>query len=294
MASTLFSPGVDTLIDLAISEDLSSGDVTSDAVFAMEVTGQATFRAKQPMVLAGEPVVERVMARVDPALQVSWHARDGQRIGKGAFGTVSGPVRSLLRAERTALNFLRKLSGVATAAWEFQSELRPGNTRLLDTRKTTPGFRELEKYAVRMGGAFNHRVNLGAGAMIKNNHIDAAGSIAEAVARVRARLPFLAMVEVEVRDEDEAAAAVAAGADALLLDNMDTETMARIVARFGAQTRLEASGNITRDRLRELAPIGLHYVSSGWITHSSPAADISLTVGGRFPLAPVLETLAQP
>jgi nicotinate-nucleotide pyrophosphorylase (carboxylating) len=294
MPLTHFSPATRALIDLALQEDLHAGDVTSDAVFDADAPGRATFRARHELVLAGCAVADAVFTAVDPRIEVAWGARDGQLVGAGAVGVAHGPIRSLLRAERTALNFVRHLSGVATATYAFVRELEGSGTRLLDTRKTTPGFRELEKFAVRMGGGHNHRFHLGAGAMIKNNHIDAAGSIAEAVRRVRARLPFLSMVEVEVRDEAEARAAVDAGADALLLDNMDTATMRRICSALRGRAKLEASGNITVERLRELRDVGLDCISTGWVTHSAPAADLSLTVGGSWQTAPILATLATP
>ena len=294
MDASLLTPAVRQLIALSLEEDLAGGDITSDAIFDTETVGHATFRAKQELVLAGCPIAEAVLREVDPRLTVKWAARDGQRIGTGAFGTVSGPVRSLLRGERAALNFIRKLSGVATTTATFAALLRGTETRLLDTRKTTPGFRALEKYAVRMGGGHNHRMDLSAGAMLKNNHIDAAGGIEAAVRKVRARAPFLTMIEVEVRNEDEAAKAVAAGADAILLDNMPLELLQRIAATYRGRIRLEASGNVTLATLEALGKAGVDYVSSGWLTHSAPAADISLTIGGSFAAAPILETLATP
>jgi len=192
------------------------------------------------------------------------------------------------------LNFLRKLSGVATTTATFAAALRGSGTKLLDTRKTTPGFRSLEKHAVRMGGGHNHRLDLSSGAMLKNNHIDAAGGIAAAVEKVRARAPFLTMIEVEVRNEEEAAQAVAAGADAMLLDNMPLEQLRRIADTYRGRIRLEASGNVTLATLQALGTAGLDYVSSGWLTHSAPAADISLTIGGSYPPAALLETIATP
>ena len=294
MDASLLTPAVRQLIALSLEEDLHGGDITSDAIFDADAPGSATFRAKQELVLAGCAVAEAVLAQVDPRLSVTWLATDGQRIGAGAFGTVTGPVRSLLRGERAALNFLRKLSGVATTTATFAAELRGTGTRLLDTRKTTPGFRALEKHAVRMGGGHNHRIDLSSGAMLKNNHIDAAGGIAAAVAKVRARAPFLTMIEVEVRNEDEAAQAVAAGADAILLDNMPLDQLRRIADAYRGRVKLEASGNVTLSTLRDLGTAGLDYVSSGWLTHSAPAADISLTIGGTYAPAPILDTIATP
>jgi nicotinate-nucleotide pyrophosphorylase (carboxylating) len=294
MDASLLTPAVRQLIALSLEEDLHGGDITSDAIFDADQSGSATFRAKQELVLAGCSIAEAVLHEVDPRLTVTWLAQDGQRIGTGAFGTVTGPVRSILRGERAALNFVRKLSGVATTTATFAAALQGSGTKLLDTRKTTPGFRALEKHAVRMGGGHNHRLDLSSGAMLKNNHIDAAGGIAAAVAKVRARAPFLTMIEVEVRNEEEAAQAVAAGADAMLLDNMPLEQLRRIADTYRGRIKLEASGNVTLATLQALGTAGLDYVSSGWLTHSAPAADISLTIGGSYPPASLLETIATP
>jgi nicotinate-nucleotide pyrophosphorylase (carboxylating) len=272
-----FSDATRRLIQLAIDEDLYAGDVTSDAIFGPEEPGRAVFLAREALVLAGAPVVDEVFARIDPALHTEWFVRDGARVGANAeLARVTGPVRSLLRAERTALNFVRHLSGVATITDRYVAQLGEGGPRLVDTRKTTPGMRELEKYAVRCGGGHNHRYNLSSGAMIKDNHIVAAGSITRAVERVRAFAPFLVRIEVEVTSLEQLDEALAAGADAVLLDNMDTPTMAAAVKRVAGRAIVEASGRITDARLAELRGIGLDVISSGAVTHSAPNVDIAL------------------
>lgn len=271
-----FSALTRRLIEVSLTEDLAFGDVTTDPIFGPEERTGATFFAKQPLVLSGVSVADEVLRCVDPEAAIRWSAADGQRVEPGPIGRAEGRVRSLLRAERVMLNFLRHLSGVATVTRRYVDLLGPDGPRLVDTRKTTPGFRELEKYAVRCGGGANHRYNLGAGAMIKDNHIAAAGSIGEAVRRVRDHAPFLLRVEVEVSDLDQLELALDAGADAVLLDNMDTETMREAVRRVAGRAIVEASGNITDARLVELRDIGLDVVSSGAVTHSAPNVDISM------------------
>ncbi len=273
-----FSDVTRELIRLALYEDLAFGDVTSDAIFDLEAVTAAVFKAKEPLVVAGIPVVKEVMHQVDPEASVSFSVEDGTLISEGEFGAVRGRVRSVLRAERVMLNFLRHLSGVATITKSYVAALGADENgpRLVDTRKTTPGFREIEKYAVRCGGGFNHRYNLGSGAMIKDNHITAAGSIKLAVDKVRAHAPFLTRIEVEVSNLDELAQALDAGADAVLLDNMTTEMMTEACTIIGDRCIAEASGNITETRLPELRAIGLDIISSGAVTHSAPNVDISM------------------
>ena len=272
------SPLTRQLIALALTEDLVGGDVTSDAIFGDDDHTVATFVAKAPLVLAGAPIANLVLEQVDPDVIVEWHADDGDLLHLGPFGTMTGRVRSILRAERVILNFMRHLSGVATLTRQCVDLLGPDGPMLVDTRKTTPGFRELEKYAVRAGGGHNHRFNLAGGAMIKDNHIAAAGSIARAVALVRDHAPFLIRIEVEVTNVDELDQALDAGADAIMLDNMTTEQMRDAVRRIDGRAIVEASGNITADRLTELRDIGLDVISSGALTHSAPNADISLRI----------------
>jgi nicotinate-nucleotide pyrophosphorylase (carboxylating) len=272
-----FSESTRALIRLALHEDLSLGDVTTDAIFGPDDRTTARFIAKESLVAAGLPVVEEVMREVDADATFAWQVGDGASVERGTFGVLRGRVGSLLRAERTMLNFMRHLSGVATVTRRYVDALGSDGPALVDTRKTTPGFRELEKYAVRLGGGRNHRYNLGSGGMVKNNHISAAGSIAEAVAKVRDHAPFLTRIEVEVANLDELQQALDAGADAVLLDNMTTAQMREACALVAGRALVEASGNITLARLPELRGIGLDFVSCGAITHSAPNVDISLT-----------------
>lgn len=264
------------LIKLALYEDLAFGDVTTDPIFGEGDEATAAFFAKEPLVVAGRPVVEEVLRQVDPEASITWECSEGDTVELGAFAHLRGRVRSLLRAERVMLNFLRHMSGVATITRRYVDALGPDGPKLVDTRKTTPGFRELEKYAVRTGGGHNHRYNLGAGAMIKDNHIAAAGSIARAVAAVRDHAPFLIRIEVEVGSIAQLHEALEAGADAVLLDNMDSQTMREACRIIDGRAIAEASGNITESRLPELRDIGLDVVSSGAITHSAPNVDISM------------------
>lgn len=273
-----FSPLVRELIRLALTEDLVGGDVTTDAIFGPDDRIRATLVAKEALVVAGAPLAHAVFHEVDPSVEVHFDVPDGTSVAPGPFGSIQGRTLSVLRGERVVLNFLRHLSGVATLTHRCVAELEGSRTQLVDTRKTTPGFRELEKYAVRMGGGANHRFNLAGGAMIKDNHIAAAGSIAEAVRRVRAHAPFLVRVEVEVTSFDELDQALDAGADVVMLDNMGTEEMRRAVARVDRRAIVEASGNITLARLAELRDVGLDVISSGALTHSAPNADISLRI----------------
>lgn len=286
-----FSPGTRDLIRLALEEDLSGGDIASDAIFSADETAEGAFVAKQELTVCGIALVEEVYRMVDPDIRCTWHVQDGDRISKGTFGLSQGRARSLLRAERLALNFLRHLSGISTLTSQYVDALGGASgPKMLDTRKTTPGFRALEKYAVRCGGGHNHRFNLGAGAMIKDNHAEAAGSITAAVEKVRKDLPWLAKIEVEVSDFESLKEAIAAGADVIMLDNMSTEDMKEAIRITAGRAALEASGNITIERLPELSDIGLDAVSSGALTHSAPDADISYLFGGTAPRASVLSS----
>jgi nicotinate-nucleotide pyrophosphorylase (carboxylating) len=271
------SAHAERLVDLALEEDLLLGDATSEATIDATATGAARFLAKEGLVLAGTAVAVRVFERL--GAECRFEAEDGARLASGAwFGRAEGPTRALLAAERTALNFLQRLSGVASATRRCVDALEAGGgrTRLLDTRKTTPGWRLLEKAAVRAGGGTNHRVSLGDGILIKDNHVAACGGVAEAVRRAKARAGAMLRIEVEVVDLPGLEAAVAAGADIVLLDNMDDAAMAEAVRRAAGRVKLEASGNMTLERLPRVAATGVDYVSMGAITHSARAVDISL------------------
>jgi nicotinate-nucleotide pyrophosphorylase (carboxylating) len=268
------------LVELALEEDLLLGDATSEATIDVAARGRGRFLAKEDLVLAGAAVACRVFERL--GADCAFDAADGARIARGTFfGTATGPLRALLAAERTSLNFLQRLSGVASATRRCVDALASGGgrTRLLDTRKTTPGWRMLEKDAVRAGGGKNHRFALGDGILIKDNHVAACGGVAEAVRRARERAGAMLKLEVEVVDLPGLEAAIGAGADIVLLDNMDDAAMAEAVRRAAGRVLLEASGNMTLARLPKVAATGVDYVSMGAITHSAPAMDISFELG---------------
>jgi nicotinate-nucleotide pyrophosphorylase (carboxylating) len=270
------SAHVERLVDLALEEDLLLGDATSDATLDASAEGQGYFLAKEELVLCGTEVAARVFERLGAGC--TFRRADGARVTKGErVGDARGPVRALLAAERTALNFLQRLSGVATATRRCADLLAQGGarTRLLDTRKTTPGWRMLEKAAVRAGGGKNHRYSLGDGILIKDNHVAACGGVAEAVRRARLRAGAMLKIEVEVIDLPGLEAAIAAGADIVLLDNMDDEAMTEAVRVAGGRVELEASGSMTLERLPRVAATGVDYVSMGAITHSVRAVDLS-------------------
>lgn len=272
-----FSPAVDSLLELALQEDLCCGDLTSDSLFEPTERVSCWPKAKQDLVVAGLGVFQRVFQRVDAEIGVELRATDGDAVNSGTLlAEVNGPTRSVLRAERTALNFLCRLSGVATLTAQFVAASGPEGPRICDTRKTTPGFRELEKYAVRAGGGFNHRFNLGSSAMLKDNHIAAVGDLVGAVTRLRQSLPHTATIEVEVTNLDEVKAALEAGVEIVMLDNMDVSEMRKAVEMCSGRTITEASGRVTLERIAELREVGVDVISSGALTHSAPTADISL------------------
>ncbi|HEX3728922.1 MAG TPA: carboxylating nicotinate-nucleotide diphosphorylase [Opitutaceae bacterium] len=272
-------PRLDRLIDLALEEDAGLGDITSRAIFAPGHRSRARIDAGQDLVLCGLEAAERVFARVDPALRVAAAAKDGQRLKAGAAVLrVSGPTSSLLTAERTALNFLQRLSGIATLSRRFADAAAPFGVRVVDTRKTTPGWRALEKYAVRCGGCHNHRASLGEHILIKDNHIAAAGSIAAAVKRARAEAPHTAKIEVEAKTLGEVRAALRAGAEVILLDNMTPLQIRAAVAAIAGAATVEVSGGVLLETLRDFCLPGVDVISAGALTHSAPAADLSLTL----------------
>jgi len=275
----------DLLIELALHEDLDAvGDVTTSAVVPEQATARAVLRCKEPsMVLAGIEVAEHVFQTVEPKLQFRALKNDGDTCEYGTLlAEITGPARGILVAERTALNFLQRLCGVATTASKYAKTLEGTNTRILDTRKTTPGYRNLEKYAVAVGGATNHRIGLYDQVMIKDNHremaaMEGTGGIVRSVQRARDKHPGL-LIEVEADNLDEVREALKAGADCIMLDNMSDETMAEAVAIVGGKAKLEASGGITLERLPRIGKLGVDFVSSGALTHSVKAADISLDI----------------
>jgi nicotinate-nucleotide pyrophosphorylase (carboxylating) len=267
----------DHLIDLALDEDAGLGDVTSRAIFPAAHRSRAFIDAKQDLVVCGLEIAARVFARVDPALKVKLLARDGDQVKGGArVLAVAGPTAALLTAERTALNFLQRLSGVATKSRAFAAAVAGTGVRVVDTRKTTPGWRALEKYAVRCGGCFNHRASLGEHVLIKDNHIAAAGSLARAVAKCRAAAPHAAKIEVEAKTLAEVKEALRARAEVILLDNMPPVMIRRAVALIAGAAVVEVSGGVRLETIRDYALPGVDVISIGALTHSAAAVDLSL------------------
>jgi len=278
----MLTPRTELLIDLALEEDLGLGDLTSRALFPPGHRRRGWIEARQDLVVCGVEIAARVFARVDPALRVRLLAADGDRLRAGArVLEVAGPTAALLAAERTALNFLQRLSGIATHVRAHVDLLQGTGVRLADTRKTTPGWRALEKQAVRCGGGANHRSSLGEHVLIKDNHLAAAGSLRRAVERARAAAPHLSRIEVEVTTLAGVRAALAAGAEVILLDNFPPEGVRAAAALIAGRARVEVSGGVRRETLRAYAVPGVDVISVGALTHSAPAADLSLTVPAR-------------
>jgi len=272
---------IDGIIDLALAEDLSHGDITSQGLIPPELQGKATILAKAEGILAGGEIARRVFLRVDPSLEVKPLIEDGKRIHPGeATATVSGRVISILKAERTALNFLQRLNGIASQTAKYIAETQGLKVKITDTRKTTPGLRLLEKYAVRVGGGNNHRFNLGDGILIKDNHLTALRAlgmtIKDIVAKAKQTAPQGLKVEVEVNTVEEALEAAEAGADIIMLDNMNPDDMRRVVDSIPSHVEIEASGGITLDNVRAAALAGVDFISIGALTHSAKSLDISL------------------
>ncbi len=267
----------DKYIRLALEEDINSGDVSTNAVMPGYRKGEVQLICKEDGILAGMPVFTRVFTLLDAQTDVEVYIQEGQAVKAGQLlAKVTGDVRVLLSGERTALNYLQRLSGIATYTHTVAQMLEGTKTRLLDTRKTTPGMRIFEKYAVRVGGGTNHRYNLSDGVMLKDNHIDAAGGIRQAVEMARAYAPFVRKIEVEVEDLDMVREAVEAGADIIMLDNMTPEQMGKAIEIIAGRAQIECSGNMTRENIRMITQLGVDFVSSGALTHSAPILDISL------------------
>ena len=278
------------IVELALAEDIGTGDVTTRATIAPDVQATGTIVAKAPGVVSGLPVAAAVFARVDPAIEVRPLTADGERVAAGnMLADVAGPAAGLLAAERVALNFLQRLSGVATATARYVEAVAGTGARIIDTRKTTPGMRALEKAAVRHGGGHNHRVGLADGVLIKDNHLAALSgpdAVARAVRLAREQAPHTLRIEVEVTTLGELNQALAAGADVVLLDNMEPSLLRQAVAVTAGRALLEASGGVTLATVRAVAETGVDLVSVGALTHSAPALDISLDfrlIGGASP-----------
>lgn len=278
----VFRQAVERLIRTALDEDIGPGDITTEAALRGDERGIARASAKAEMVVAGIDLFGEVFLAMDSSLVFTPRRRDGEAVGKGELlAEVSGRLASILTAERVALNLFQRMSGIATLTRRYVGEVGGTRAKILDTRKTAPGLRILDKQAVRVGGGGNHRFALYDGILIKDNHIAAAGGIGPAVRRVRKRVPHTLKIEVEVKNMDELEEALAAGADAILLDNMGLDEMARAVHRVAGRIPLEASGNMTLERIREVAATGVDLISVGALTHSVTAADISLNVVQR-------------
>lgn len=268
---------VDEYILNALREDITSEDVTTNAVMREATWGKADLICKQDGVVCGLDVFKRVFELLDSSSVFETLLSDGDEVKKGQLmGTIYGDIRVLLSGERTALNYLQRMSGIATLTHEMVAELKGYKTKLLDTRKTTPNMRPFEKHAVKVGGGTNHRYNLSDGILIKDNHIGAAGSITKAVEMAKEYAPFVRKIEVEVETLDQLKEAVEAGADIIMLDNMDNENMKKAVELVAGKAQTECSGNVTKERLKEIAEIGVDFVSCGALTHSAPIMDISL------------------
>lgn len=267
----------DRFIRLALEEDINSEDVTTNAVMPEYRKGQVELICKEDGIIAGLRVFERVFKLLDGNTEVRFDVQDGDRVTKGQhMATVVGDIRVLLSGERTALNYLQRMSGIATYTSKVAKLLEGTKTTLLDTRKTTPCMRIFEKYAVTVGGGANHRYNLSDGVLLKDNHIDAAGGVKEAVLAAKAYAPFVRKIEVETETLAQVQEALEAGADIIMLDNMTPELMAEAVKLIDGRAKTECSGNITRENIEKITAIGVDYVSSGALTHSAPILDISL------------------
>ena len=268
---------VDDLLLGALREDISSEDVSANAVMPEAQMGEAELICKQDGVICGLQIFERVFTLLDEKTEVTFYAKDGEEVKKGQLlAKLVGDIRVLLCGERTALNYLQRMSGVATYTHEVAALLEGTDTTLLDTRKTTPNNRIFEKYAVRTGGGSNHRYNLSSGVMLKDNHIGAAGGVKQAIAAARAYAPFVLKVEVEVETLEMVKEAVEAGTDIIMLDNMDHETLAEAMKIIDHKAEVEVSGNVTKENISRLTDLGVDYISSGALTHSAPILDISL------------------
>ncbi len=267
----------DQLIRMALQEDITSEDVSTNAVMPTATKGTVDLIAKEDGVVAGLEIYARVFTILDEKTEIDLHCKDGDEVKKGELmATVTGDIRVLLSGERVALNYLQRMSGIATYTRQVAKLLEGSNVTLLDTRKTTPNCRVFEKYAVRVGGGHNHRYNLSDGVLLKDNHIGAAGSVAKAVKMAKAYAPFVRKIEIEVETLDQVKEAVEAGADIIMLDNMTPEVMKQAVELIDGRAQTECSGNITKENIQKICEIGVDFVSSGALTHSAPILDISM------------------
>ena len=267
----------DQLIRMALQEDITSEDVSTNAVMLTATKGTVDLIAKEDGVIAGLDIYARVFTILDEKTEIDFHCKDGDEVKKGELmATVTGDIRVLLSGERVALNYLQRMSGIATYTRQVAKLLEGSKVTLLDTRKTTPNCRVFEKYAVRVGGGCNHRYNLSDGVLLKDNHIGAAGSVTKAVQMAKAYAPFVRKIEIEVETLEQVKEAVEAGADIIMLDNMTPEVMKQAVELIDGRAQTECSGNITKENIQKIREIGVDFVSSGALTHSAPILDISM------------------
>lgn len=267
----------DELILSALREDITSEDITTNSVMREYQLGEVELICKQDGVIAGLDVFKRTFELLDSKTEVTFTKKDGDTVKNGdKIGVVRGDIRVLLSGERTALNYLQRMSGIATYTRSIADLLKGSKTKLLDTRKTTPNMRVFEKYAVKVGGGYNHRYNLSDGILLKDNHIGAAGGVKEAVQMAKEYAPFVRKIEIEVENLDMLKEALDAGADIIMLDNMSVEDMKEAVKLVSGKTETECSGNVTKENVERLVDIGVDYISSGALTHSSPILDLSL------------------
>ncbi|MBR5562006.1 MAG: carboxylating nicotinate-nucleotide diphosphorylase [Clostridia bacterium] len=267
----------DDLILNALKEDITSEDISTNSVMRQYQLGEVELICKEDGVIAGLEVFRRVFELLDADTKVEFSVKDGDKVKNGQkLGVVRGDIRVLLSGERTALNFLQRMSGISTYTRTIADMLEGTNTKLLDTRKTTPGMRVFEKYAVKVGGGYNHRFNLSDGILLKDNHIGAAGGVKEAVAMAKEYAPFVRKIEIEVENLEMLKEALEAGADIIMLDNMSVEDMKKAVELCKGKAETECSGNVTKENVAKLTHIGVNYISSGALTHSSPILDLSL------------------
>lgn len=277
MNSITMKMQADKLIRMALQEDITSEDVSTNAVMRSAVKGTVDLIAKEDGIIAGLDVYARVFQILDEKTEISFNFKDGEAVKKGdLLGTVTGDIRVLLSGERIALNYLQRMSGIATYTKQVSKLLEGSKVTLLDTRKTTPNCRVFEKYAVRIGGGCNHRYNLSDGVLLKDNHIGAAGSVAKAVAMAKEYAPFVRKIEIEVETMEQVKEAVEAGADIIMLDNMTPEMMKEAVELIAGRAQTECSGNITKENIAKILETGVDFVSSGALTHSAPILDISM------------------
>ena len=277
MNSITMKMQADKLIRMALQEDITSEDVSTNAVMRSAVKGTVDLIAKEDGIIAGLDVYARVFQILDEKTEISFNFKDGEAVKKGdLLGTVTGDIRVLLSGERVALNYLQRMSGIATYTKQVSKLLEGSKVTLLDTRKTTPNMRIFEKYAVRVGGGYNHRYNLSDGVLLKDNHIGAAGSVAKAVEMAKEYAPFVRKIEVEVENLDMVREAVDAGADIIMLDNMSPEDMKEAIRIIDGRAETECSGNVTKENIGRLTALGVDYISSGALTHSAPILDISM------------------